>query len=215
MRSSGGFTLLELVIVIVIFGAIFTLVPLSFGSFAYWRQESFIRKLSDTLQFLFHQSVADQTFYRVEFDLDRGSYRVGMLKPSTDLVVDLPNFDQGAGDLSLQLANFLNPSPGSISELVAPESFPSLAEPVQLPSGAVIEDVRNMGGKRTRSQGGTAMLTFSPRGFSEFGVVHLTLVGGAKVTILVNPFTGLTEVYREYRDFEWTYGRSQSNEAVQ
>lgn len=207
--SSRGFTLVELVIVIVLFAAIFALVPLSFGSFSYWRQESFIRKLTDTIQFLFHQSVADQVFYRIEFDLVRGTYRVGALEPHTGLVVDLPTYDQGAGDLTLQLASFLNPSPGSISEMVSPAAFPSLAEPVALPDGATIEAVRNMSGQRTRERGETATLTFSPRGFSEFGVIHLKLIGGGVVTILVNPFTGIAEVHRAFKDFEWTFGRNQ------
>jgi hypothetical protein len=51
-------------------------------------------------------------------------------------------------------------------------------------------------------------LIFSPRGSSEFGVIHLALGPGKPVTILVNPWTGMAEVYREYKEFEWTMGRN-------
>jgi hypothetical protein len=65
-----------------------------------------------------------------------------------------------------------------------------------------------MRGLKPASEGGTAYMLFSPRGFSEFSVIHIVLSNGAPVTILVNPFTGGTEIYREYKDFKWTYGRN-------
>jgi hypothetical protein len=87
--------------------------------------------------------------------------------------------------------------------MIPPPLFPSLAKPVPFPEGVTLTDVRTMRGMKTE---GTPYVHFSPRGFSEFCVIHLRLQNGSELTILVNPFTGLTEIYREYKDFEWTYG---------
>ena len=48
-------------------------------------------------------------------------------------------------------------------------------------------------------------IIFSPKGFVDFSVIHLYNDRGGEYTILVNPFTGFTEQYNEYKDFEWTY----------
>ena len=55
---------------------------------------------------------------------------------------------------------------------------------------------------------GMAYIRFSPRGFSEFSVIHLKLANEKDVTILVNPFTGEADIIRGYKDYEWTYGRN-------
>jgi hypothetical protein len=55
---------------------------------------------------------------------------------------------------------------------------------------------------------GNPYIMFSPRGFSEFAVVHITLPTNETITILVNPFTGITKVLRADKDFTWTYGRN-------
>jgi hypothetical protein len=54
-------------------------------------------------------------------------------------------------------------------------------------------------------------LIFSPRGTSEFGVIHLDIGPDDPVTILVNPWTGLAETYREYKEFKWTLGKQSTN----
>ena len=126
------------------------------------------------------------------------------------LIITWPNIAQDAGNLSLELAAFLSPSSGATQTMIPPPSFPSLAEPVTLPQGVEFDDIKTMRGKHLAGEGGLAAILFSPRGFSEFSVIHL-LIGGEPVTILVNPFTGLTETYYEYKEFEWTYGRSRED----
>ena len=207
LRSSG-FTLIELMVVIVVIGVVGGVFASRMGTFRYWQQEEFLRKLSDTLIFLHHQAVTDQVFYQIEFDLDENLYTIGAI-PTTFLASEeLQQQVADAGTLSLELAAFLNPSVGETYAVIPPPSYPSLAEPVLLPGDTYINDVRTMRGLRTRAQGGKAYILFSPRGFSEFGVIHLRFWGEADVTVLINPFTGLTEIYREYKDFEWTYGKT-------
>lgn len=70
-----------------------------------------------------------------------------------------------------------------------------------------VTSVKTPGKEREKSQGGKAYIHFSPRGFSEFAVIHFHLYNDDPVTLVDNPFTGLVTVYPGFRDFEWTYGK--------
>jgi hypothetical protein len=86
--------------------------------------------------------------------------------------------------------------------------MPSLAEPTTLPGAMAFIDVMTPRGKVAAGDNReNPYLIFSPRGTSEFGVIHVALGPGQPVTILVNPWTGMAEVYREYKDFKWNLGR--------
>jgi len=207
--TKRGFTLIELAIVITVIGVAMALVGIRLGTFTFWREEGFIRRLSETITFLHHQAVVDQAFYILEFNLDRekAAYRVGVINPAVEADAELMRLASDAGNLTLELAAFLSPALSRASSIIPPPSMPSLADETPFPADTYIEDVRTMRGKQLAADGGKAYVLFSPRGFSEFAVLHLRLSRGKPVTILVNPFTGLSEIYREYRDFEWTYGR--------
>ena len=209
-----GFTLIELVIVIAIVAAVFALPITRRATTQYWREEGMIRRLSETLILLHRQAITDGVFYRMEFDLSRESpaYRVGEIvaeEEDPDSVRHLSN--AGAGFCSVQLAKFSSPDEGRFQSMITPRSFPSLANPVLLPKDTYFNDIITMRGKIDERAGVTPYILFSPRGFSEFAVIHLQLSRpDNKVTMLVNPFTGLTDIYRnsEFKDFEWTYGRN-------
>ncbi|NDC38617.1 MAG: prepilin-type N-terminal cleavage/methylation domain-containing protein, partial [Proteobacteria bacterium] len=140
-HASRGFTLLELVIVIIIFAVVATLIGVRTGSFSFFSQEGVLRRISETISFLHYQSLADQRMYQLEIDLGRNTFKVGQL---TDIGPPDPQTAQNlqdAGVLSLELAFMLNPSMRSDQIFSAPESFPSLAEPVQLPVDMEFIDV--------------------------------------------------------------------------
>jgi len=219
-RSQGrnracGFTLIELVIVVLIIAAMMMLVTVPTGAVAYWKEEAFIRKLVETIEFLHTQAVADQAFYRLELDFGEGRQRsffsVGVVKPEEDFAIQTKGVaSEDVGLVSTELYFFLHPSTGVDGSytIIPPPSYPSLFEPTLFPQDLTLERVRTAGGIFERGHDDKAFLVFSPRGFSGFAVLHLKLSGGAPVTILVNPFTGMTTIYREFRDFEWTYGRA-------
>ena len=202
-RNQQGFTFIELAIVILIIGLLSILVVSRNVGFSYWKEEGFLRNLSETLNFLHHQAIVDQAFYRFEVDIDNNQYVIGILKPEGESE-EILNLSSDLGNISLELAAFLNPSMGETATMIAPPTMPSLAVPVIPPQGVVFEDVQTPRGKETD---GKAYVMFSPRGFSEFAVLHLRLSTNEPITILVNPFTGLTKIIRDYKDFTWQYGR--------
>ena len=204
----SGFTLIELAVVIMIIGIALGLVAIRTGTFAYLKEEAFIRQFSETLVFLHHQAMADEAFYRMEIDLDDDSYHIGVMRTEEDETENLKDLAASAGSLTLELAAFLSPSLGKTQTMIPPPNLPSLSEPVHIPTGSHFIDVRTRAGLFARKQGGKVGLMFSPRGFSDFAVIHLKLSNGKPVTILVNPFTGLTEIFRDDRDFQWTYDKT-------
>lgn len=203
-NKSSGFTLVELLLVMLIIGALGALIASRPNSFGYWQQEGYLRNLTETINFLHNQAVVDQSLYRMEFDLQEGSYRIGILKPE-DQDTTFAGVAQDVGNLSLELSTFLNPGGTEGSAIfIPPPSMPSLATPVFTPTGLKIRDIRTM---RGIAKEGKPYIMFSPRGFSEFAVIHITLPTNEVITILVNPFTGIPKIIREDKDFSWTYGR--------
>lgn len=206
---SSGFTLIELAIVVLIIGALGTIVAARTNTFSYWKEEGYIRNLTETINFLHYQAVVDQAIYRMEFDFETSSYVIGILRPEEENE-ELQELGSEVGNLSFELAAFLNPGVQGAATFIPPPSMPSLAKPVPPPEGIQFTEIRTMRGKETD---GKPFIMFSPRGFSEFAVIHLLLSNGDPITVLVNPFTGLTSVIREYKDFTWTYGRDKKSES--
>lgn len=213
LRASKAFTLIELVIVITIIGVMLTLFGFRTGTFNFWKDEGFLRRLTETIVFLNRQAVVDGSYYRLEFDFEKLQYSVGVMQDASGVASASAATTAGAlGNLSLELNEILSPALGSTQTLIPPPSLPSLAEPVPFPEGLVLKRVKTSRGVQDQESEEPAYILFSPRGFSEFAVIHLSLTNGDPVTIAVNPFTGLADVYREEKDFDWTYGTSKNEE---
>jgi hypothetical protein len=152
----------------------------------------------------------DQSFYRMDFDLENRQYRINVVKNESPALsnpsgINLP-------PLQMELAALLSPDMGDESTLIPPPSYPSLAEPTTLPGMMKFRDVLTPRGKVSAGdKRESPYLIFSPRGTSEFGVIHLDIGPDDPVTILVNPWTGLAETYREYKEFKWTLGKQSTN----
>lgn len=203
-----GFTLMELVLVIVIIGLMLAVTIVRLGTFDFWKEASTVRKLNELVVFLNNQAVMDQAFYRLEFDLDKNSYRVGVLRPD-DSSASIAS-SAGLSLMELEKIAMLGLSLDGDMTMIPPPSFPSLAEPTELPKTMYFEDIVTPRGKvkADDKRDFNPFILFSPRGSSEFGVIHLGFQDNSHVTILINPWTGLAETFRDYRDFQWTLGRS-------
>ncbi|RIL05129.1 MAG: hypothetical protein DCC75_11965, partial [Proteobacteria bacterium] len=182
------------------------------GTFSHWREEGFIRRFAETIAFLHHQAMVDQAYYILEIDFEKRQYSIGVMRAEEDVNRSLAHLSAGAGNLTLELAAFLNPSIGESQTIIPPPSYPSLSVPVTLPDDGIFLQIRTMRGLYNPQDGELPYVLFSPRGFSEFAVIQISLPTAGPITVLVNPFTGLAEVYRSLKDFEWTYGRQEKNQ---
>jgi len=206
-RSRQGFTLIELILVIAVVSALLLFGLRKTSSAQFWRRQAALRELSETMRFLFHQAVADQSFYQIEFDLERGTYTVGAIRPEPESDKRFQELAADAGNITLELNAFLNPSYGETHTVIPPPNFPSLGKPRQLPAGITFEEIYTPKGWTRRSEKKKVRIRFSPRGFSEFMVIHLLLGGEGKKTIVNNPFTGLTQIFDDWKDYKWTFGK--------
>ena len=122
-----GVTLIELVLVIMLIGAIMATIGFSTGTFTYWKQESFIRRLAETISFLHHQAVSDQMYYCLQFNYPEDAphyYKVGILQ--AEFGAGSSTAGPGGGSkLAQELSDALYPVVAPEQELQPPPSFPS------------------------------------------------------------------------------------------
>lgn len=204
-HTQRGLTLIEIVLVIAIFAFVIGIVGTRLGGFALWRTEATLRDFSELFAFLHRQAVTDQVFYRFELNIDDGAYRVGVLRPESD--VNDQNAEDNLseiGNLSREMIDFINPSVEDSQTLIPPPSYPSLIEPKYLPSDLKVTDVRTTEEKVERGQSRIAFIVFSPRGFNGFAVIHLRTSAGGDITLFPNPYTGITEIEKVYKDYQWS-----------
>ena len=198
MRKDRGFTIIELVIVITIMGMMVSLFIGKLSSINYWKEEGTLKKLSSTVAYLNTMAVIDQKFYIMEFDINGNQYRVGIVESNNRV-------DSKAPLMERELAAMISPYIGDSETIISPPDTPSLAEPIILPGEMKFTDIMTPRGKSYAGDNreNKPYLIFSPRGVSEFGVIHIMMGPEHPVTVLANPWTGLAEVYREYKEFEW------------
>jgi prepilin-type N-terminal cleavage/methylation domain-containing protein len=209
---ADGFTLIELVLVIAIVGLTLGLVSVRMGAMDFWREQASIKKLTDTIAVLNNLAIVDQEFYRLEFDLKGNSFRAGVMRPDN---AGLAGTSAGLASainldpLEEQLALLVSPESSSTATMVPPPGMPSLAEPTPLGGRYVILDVVTSDGKFSREddEAPNPAIRFSPRGASDFGVIHISTGGDSAITIVANPWTGLAEKYPGYKDFKWKMQR--------
>jgi prepilin-type N-terminal cleavage/methylation domain-containing protein len=205
-KRDAGFTLIELVLVIVIVGLATGLLTVRFGALDAWKEQTTLKKLSETIVLLNNQAVIDQAFYRLEFDLEENLFRVGVMReedPSADVVNGV-----NLAPLELEEARLLSPAMPRGATMIPPAWIPQLAQPTKLPGRLVLMDIVTRRGKSVRGEGReNPYLLFYPTGFSDFGVIHISKGADSSVTIFSNPWTGVAEVYDGYKEFKWKLGK--------
>jgi len=201
--AQNGFTLLEIMIVVVLMALLALSVSSGFGMLTRYRESQFITDLAQTLEFLHAEALSSQQFYQIEFDLVKKSWHVGLLQPEEELPNPAPG--TGVGIITMELADFLNPPLGNAQSFMIPPDFPSLAKERIMPGTGGFVDIVTPRGKITPQTGEKPYVIFSPRGFTEFAVFHITLQNGTFITLVTNPFTGEIEIHDGYKEFKWTY----------
>lgn len=163
--SQGGFTLLELALVVLLIG-LFTL--LTVPIFSGWGESSLqssARRLTGTVKYLYNESALQKKEFRLVFDLDKSAYLAKVLEANGQLAeVD------GVGNRG------------------------------QLKGEVRFQDVAIAGHGKFSS--GEVTTVIHPVGWLEETIIHLKDEDGRTLTLRLMPFTGSTEIYEGYREFE-------------
>jgi len=85
-RGPGGFTLLELTIVILIMGVVISFALPRFGSLLDVQIKSGIRQLIGTIKFAYHEAAITQNHLRLNFDIEKGEYWITAYSTSGEFV---------------------------------------------------------------------------------------------------------------------------------
>jgi len=200
LKRDSGFTLIELVVVTVIIAIMGTLIAVRAGVFVFWREEGFLRRLTETITFLHYQATVDRLYYQINFNPKVRNYTVVALKPIKDTSATITS----GGKLTQELAELQSPALGVSYNASPPPDFPSLAEPVLFPEGLKLialhlpnlslntEDLKDTD---------VVSIIFSPQGIVDGSIIEFVNAQGAPINLVVNPFTGLSKIYRKEVDF--------------
>jgi prepilin-type N-terminal cleavage/methylation domain-containing protein len=229
-----GLTLVELVVVISLIAVIGTLAIRRLDTVSAWKQRSDIRKFAATWEFLHREAQRRGDAFRLIIDLDKETYTVRqeipILRGQTKDVDYLKNMrleserrrieesqtsEQDAykyreelegRPLDEQYFHVIFEDPYGTVRQTVPLDHPRLADTHEFASDLSFRDVV-MAGQRTDS--GQAVIRFSPRGASDFAVVHLWR-SGEPMTVMMNPSTGQMLIENREVDFDWLAGSGTS-----
>lgn len=101
--AEGGFTLLELAVVLFIIGLALTLVTPYFRGFRGTLLKSEVRRLAGRVSYLYDQASSHKLVMRLTFDLDNNRYFVSALDPYAPMPVFVPDREPGAAPVMLPM----------------------------------------------------------------------------------------------------------------
>ena len=249
----NGFTLVELIVVILIIALMSGLAARRLGATLAWQKKAEVRKLINTWELLYQESLARGEAYRLIIDLTEDLSRPDQyfvrkeILPESDSIKqvdrlenlrldsekqrraekelnEIPSIEEQIEmEQNLEKQNLqelfyksLYIDPFGDTQLTVPTEFPSLQKPQDLKGGIRIRDVQTEFGTIGRGQ---AFIRFSPRGGSDFAVIHV-LMNADQIaeatkkaappeqiyTILLNPWTGKAIVTNREINYEWALG---------
>ncbi len=238
--ESAGFTLVELIVVVLIIGVISTLAVSRLESLTGWRQKSEVRAFTSLWEFLFAESLARRESYRLVLNLDDRTYYVRReVKLDRDAVrqVDyLKNLrtrsekerrSKAAAEDTLSLEEEFSSederrnAPLELSYFNAlfsdPHEEKRLAVPVEFPALAQTKAfppglrIRDLQTAGGNIAAGEVQFRFSPNANSEPVLIHFEVDGGGIFSVIVSPAMGTAKIVSGDIDFRRETGRGSAD----
>lgn len=198
--DARGFTLIEMVAMMVVIGLLFTLALPQFRARTHADLKRSAVKLGATIEHVFYQSVFRHETLRLHYDLENSTYWL-------DRFVDpAAAAEEGAGEGEDGSSG--EPAAGAVGEEAAGESQQPyyvedraiLPERVKLPPGVFFESVRTQYIEETTD--GDAYTHFFPDGYVEPTVIYMADGRGAEFTLYASPISGRVKVLPGRHEFD-------------
>jgi general secretion pathway protein H len=202
----GGMTLIEILIVVGIIASftVFVVGGISDTAKSNMRRTSGI--LIRTIKFSYTQAALTSTYYRLAFSLSAEPQTMHV-EMSTDPFYIVRADDEAE---ALRLENEESLSEEDLAEVSSgaqgagsfQEMENDLFELKELPDNIKIASIQTQEQPEAIEEGDT-YLYFFPKGYTQFAVIHLSDIEETNfMTLVVNPLTGVVEVYAEYLEFD-------------
>lgn len=215
-RNTSGFTLMEILIVLVIVaGAMSLIVGVVPSSGRSMRQMS--KKFLSLSKYVYYQSVLKHKYYRIVLDLDEQNYKIESSEEPFFIVRegdeqeeirednedrDGSNDEEEENDQSDSDISLDNEPEAfdAVAQGLFEESEDDLLEEQSVPDGMKIQSIYVDYAKEPITQGKVALYYF-PRGYTQFAVIHLSDTDEEDfMTLVLNPLTGQITVINEFKD---------------
>ncbi len=230
-----GFTLIELVMVILIVVVISGLAVNRLGSLGGYKSRAALRNFIDTWQFLYHEAEGRREDYRLVIDLDRSQFYVRREVPPEDkayVQVDyLKNLrtkgeqerrakkeEENLKDVTTEFEEEDIRQSAPLETLFYQMLFQDrsgpieLTRPLEFPALAEVQTlppdlrIKDVATLANKATSGTVFIRFSAQGATDFAVVHFD-VAGEGFTAFLDPATGSVILKNGLVDYESTYGK--------
>lgn len=189
-RSQRGFTLMELMIVLVIMAVIMGMAVSSFGSLKNAKLRADAMRMSGALRMVYGRAAVNGLRYQVTFDLDANTYSVEcsddnvLLDPSEDERSPFDEDDDEADPFGLGASRpTLDDCSEPLLERTEMRGDVEIARIVTTHHADIVED-------------GVHTVAYFPNGFVERAIIWLRS-GETYITLSLDPMTGRVMVYGE------------------
>lgn len=204
--KKDGFTLLEMMIVMIIMGLITALAYPQYQVVSHSNLRLASRQLAGAIRYLHTRAVLDKKNWRLAIDFDKNRYWGERLEP----LVESEEEKSPADDSWAKLENAQTDTYTLTPTAKEVETFnqwqkvnTAVLKETRLPKGVVFLDMRALG--RDTVNAGLGYIYFSPYGGVERAVFHLKHEKHDWVyTIVTKPLSGRVAVFDDYRDIELT-----------
>lgn len=200
--DSGGFSLLELLVVVAILGLVFAVAIPSMSRFFGVSIQSTTREIATTIRNAFNGAVVTGRVYRLVYDIDKGMYWVemgpaGVLVDTEEAKKNRERFGRKKKDKDPSKAK----SQGfDLAKAVT-------RKPISLPLGVAFDDVITPASSTPVAKG-RAYTHFFPHGLAEQTLVHLKDSSGHRLSLIIQATSGQTEIANRYLSLEESLGEA-------
>ncbi|MCM2278699.1 MAG: prepilin-type N-terminal cleavage/methylation domain-containing protein [Oligoflexia bacterium] len=191
-RGERGFSLIELIVVIALMSLISLFALPTVTSYLQVSLKSATRELASLIKETYNSSLVTGKVHRLVYDLKTSEYWVESGPPSLllDTQESLEKEEQRKRLSTNREDEAPKASPFSLEKSITRKKL-------ALPSGVSFEDIGTEQNKEPISQG-KAYTHFFPHGITEQTIIHLTDQSKHRVTLVITPLIGRTDLYERY-----------------